>query len=82
MTSHGTHRATRRTDDEGQAGPGAGWRHPGRGGGEDGNAQNTSLGACSPGDEVALPWDEAQALVQAGYATRIGTVADERVTRP
>lgn len=47
-----------------------------------GNAQNTSLGACSPGDEVALPWDEAQALVQAGYATRIGTVADERVTRP
>ena len=36
-----------------------------------GNGHSTSAGYGSPGDVVALPGDEASALVQAGYAIRL-----------
>ena len=36
-----------------------------------GNGQATSAGYTTPGDVVALPPDEAQALVDAGYAVRV-----------
>ena len=36
-----------------------------------GNADATSAGNTLPGDVVALPPDQASALVSAGYATRV-----------
>jgi hypothetical protein len=38
-----------------------------------GNAHATSAGNGAPGDVVALPPDEAQALVDAGYAVRVAS---------
>ena len=38
-----------------------------------GNGQATSAGYTTPGDIVALPPDEAQALVDQGYARRVAT---------
>jgi hypothetical protein len=35
------------------------------------NAHTTSAGAGQPGDIHALPLDEAQALLDNGYATRV-----------
>ena len=36
-----------------------------------GNAHATSVGSTLPGDVVALPPDEAQALTDSGYAVRV-----------
>lgn len=36
-----------------------------------GNGHTTSAGAGAPGDVHELPPDEAQALTDAGYATRV-----------
>jgi hypothetical protein len=36
-----------------------------------GNGHATSAGAGSPGDVVALPPDEAAALIRDGYAVRV-----------
>jgi hypothetical protein len=38
-----------------------------------GNGHATSAGYGSPGDVVALPPDEAAAMVQAGYAVRVAS---------
>lgn len=46
------------------------------------NGHTTSAGTHAPGDVVELPPAEAQALVDAGYAVRLGTVAAERMTQP
>jgi hypothetical protein len=46
------------------------------------NGHMTSLGAHNPGDEVELPEAEARVLLDAGYAARVGTVADDRMAVP
>lgn len=38
-----------------------------------GNGHATSAGAGSPGDVVALPPDEADALIRHGYAVRVAS---------